>query len=391
MTQINITLNFDELKASLIKSDLNEFVKSAMMVILNEYMEKERDDYMQNSAYDRDPSRVDYRNGYYDREYILNIGKIPLRVPRTRSGEFATEVFEKYQRSDKALLLSLTEMFVNGVSTRKVSNIVKQLCGESVSKSLVSNLTTQLDPIVNEWANRPLNTTNYRYLYVDAMYTKVRENNRVVSKAIYIALAVKEDGKRDIIGVQVYHNESTENWSKFFDYLMDRGFSSPRLVISDAHEGLKSAISKKFIGTAWQRCSVHLRKNIIDKFPKKDIGSAKEDLKAIFEAPNIKMSRELRDDFFEKYGEDTRFEKALDTLDEGYEDAVQYYSEPPESHVHIRSTNVLERLNQEVRMREKIIKIFPNQQSAFRLAASILIDYAETLDRGNRRYIAFKE
>lgn len=269
MTQINFTLNFDKLKEELVQSDLNDFVKSAMVLVLNEYMEKERDDYMENQAYDRSEDRHDYRNGYYNRDYVLNIGRVELTVPRTRSGNFSTEVFEKYKRCDQAFLLSMTEMFVNGVSTRKVSNIVKQLCGENVSKSMVSNLTKKLDPIVNEWANRPLNVYNYRYLFVDAMYIKVREYDKVVSKAVYIGLAVREDGKRDIVGLQVAHAESEKNWGNFFDYLISRGFQSPKLIISDAHAGLKTAIQKKFIGSTWQRCSVHLRRNIIDRMPKK--------------------------------------------------------------------------------------------------------------------------
>src|SRR5699024_8522889 len=168
MTQINFTLNFNELKEELVQSDLNDIVQSAMILMLNEYMEKERDDYMKNQSYDRSENRHDYRNGYYERDYILNVGRVKLKVPRTRSGNFSTEVFERYKRCDQAFLLSMTEMFINGVSTRKVSNIVKQLCGENVSKSMVSNLTKKLDPVVKEWANRPLNVYNYRYLFVDA-------------------------------------------------------------------------------------------------------------------------------------------------------------------------------------------------------------------------------
>src|SRR5690625_6998856 len=212
-------------------------------------MEKERDKYMENQSYERNPDRHDYRNGYYERDYTLNIGRVKLKVPRTRSGLFTTEVFEKYARCDQALLLSMMEMVVNGVSTRKVSNIVSQLCGESVSKSMVSNLTEKLDPIVNKWANRPLNVYEYRYLYVDAMYIKVRENDKVVSKAVYIGLAVKSDGKRDIIGLKVAHAESEKNWSDFFDELISRGFQSSRLIISYPHQGLRNAILKNVIET----------------------------------------------------------------------------------------------------------------------------------------------
>ena len=391
MTQINFTLDFTKLKEALVQSNLNELVKSAMVLILNEYMEKERDEYMENQAYERSPDRHDYRNGYYERDYVLNVGRVKLKVPRTRSGQFSTEVFERYKRCDQAFLLSLTEMFVNGVSTRKVTNIVKQLCGENVSKSMVSDLTKNLDPIVNEWANRPLNVHDYRYLYVDAMYIKVRENDKVVSKAVYIGLAVRSDGKRDIVGLQVAHTESEENWSDFFDQLISRGFKSPRLIISDAHDGLRIAIQKKFIGTSWQRCSVHFRKNIIDKMPKKDSKEARDLLRNIFEAPNSKVSRMLKEEFMTQYEDNKKYKKALETLDNGYEDAIQFFSEPPETHVHIRSTNVLERLNAEVRKRENTIRIFPNQQSAFRLVGAVLMDYQEIMDPGNKKYIYFRE
>src|SRR5699024_2630349 len=249
----------------------------------------------------------------------------------------------------------------------------------------------KLDPIVKEWANRPLNVYNYRYLFVDAMYIKVRENLKVVSKAVYIGLAVTEDGKRHIVGLQVAHAESEVNWSTFFDHLISRGLQSPKLIISDAHEGLRLAIQKKFIGTSWQRCSVHFRRNITDKMPKEDSEEARNLLKSIFEAPNLKISRVLKEEFMNRYEGEKKYQNALETLDQGYEDAVQFFAEPKEAHVHIRTTNVLERINSEVRKRERVVGIFPNQQSAFRLIGAVLMDYEETMDPGNKKYIYFKE
>jgi len=391
MTQVNFTLDFKKLKEELVQSDLNDFVKSAMVVVLNEFMEKERDEYMDNQAYERTGDRHDYRNGYYERYYTLNVGRVKLRVPRTRSGLFTTSVFEKYNRQDQAFLLSMIEMFVNGVSTRKVQNIVHQLCGEHVSKSLVSDLTKKLDPIVNEWASRSISTNNYRYLYVDAMYIKVREFDRIVSKGVYIGLAVKDNGKREIVGLKVGHEESEENWSNFFDDLISRGFRSPKLIISDAHPGLQNAIQKKFIGSAWQRCSVHFRRNIVEKMPKKDSEEARKLLRSVFEAPNIKMSRLIKKEFIEQYEDDKKYADALKVLDDGYEDAIQFFSEPKEAYKHIRSTNVLERINAEVRRREKVIRVFPNQQSAFRVIGAVLMDIDEAFDPGNKRYISFKD
>lgn len=389
MTQINFTLDFEKIKDQVVESSLNEMIKSAIVLILNEYMEKERDDYMNNQRYDRTKNRHDYRNGYYERELILNIGTINLKVPRTRSGEFSTEIFEKYQRCDQALLLSMTEMVINIVSTRKVTNIVKQLCGKSVSKSFVSNLTKKLDPIVNEWANRPLNTTNYRYLFLDAMYIKVREYDKVVSKAVYIALGVNDEGKREIIGLKISQAESKKNWSDFFDYLISRGLKSPRIVISDAHQGLRAAIEEKFVGSTWQRCTVHFIKNIIDAMPKKDSEDARNLAKSIFRSPNSKIARELKEEFIKTYEDNGKYQKAIERLDDGFEDAIQFFAEPENAHKHIKTTNVLERINSEIRRRERVIRIFPNQQSAFRLIGSVLMDYEETLDQGIRKYIHF--
>lgn len=370
----------------LVKSDLNDVLKSTLILILNEFMEKERDNHLNVSAYERSDSRRDYRNGYYERELLMNIGSIPLRVPRTRNGDFATSVFEKYQRSDQSFLLSLVEMVVNGVSTRKVSKIVEQLCGETVSKSFVSNLTEKLDPVVNQWANRPLNTMYFPYIFVDAMYIKVREHNKVVSKAVYISTAITEDNKRTVLGFKVDHEESYEAWREFLSELKGRGLQSPKLMISDAHEGLKKAIAREFVGTSWQRCTVHFRKNIVDKLPRKGMNEVKADLRRIYEASSPEEARRLKDYFIDQHSENPKLEKAINTLEDGFEDSIQYLNEETNRQVFIRSTNSLERLNQEVRRRERVIRIFPNTQSAFRLIGSILMDYDQEQENKKRLY-----
>nr|WP_106779084.1 IS256 family transposase [Lysinibacillus timonensis] len=377
MTQLHLNLDMDLLKDSVLNSDLNTVVKSALVLVLNEFMEKERDEYLQAAAYERSNERIDYRNGYYEREIVMSVGKLTLKVPRTRNGEFSTSVFEKYARHDQALILSMIEMVVNGVSTRKVTQIVEQLCGETVSKSLVSSLTQKLDPIINTWANRPLNTVYYPYIFLDAMYIKVREHHQVVSKAVYIATAITEENKREILGLSVDHVESYESWSRFLQHLKSRGIQSPKLVISDAHQGLRKAIQREFIGTVWQRCNVHFKRNIIEKLPKKDSGDFRLMIKRIFDAVTLEDMRNFKDELMVKYAEDRKFEKALQVLDEGFEDTIQYMSFPKEIRVNIRSTNSLERLNQEVRRRENVIRIFPNTQSAFRLVGAVLMHYQD--------------
>ncbi|MYL59839.1 IS256 family transposase [Virgibacillus halodenitrificans] len=377
MTQLHFNLDMDFLKDSILNSNLDHVVKSTVVLVLNEYMKKERDEYLNTDAYERTDERFDYRNGYYDREYMLSIGKVNLRVPRTRSGEFSPTVFEKYRRCDQAFALSMLEMVINGVSTRKVKNVVEQLCGEYVSKSFVSSLTEKLDPIVNEWANRPLNTEYYRYVYVDAMYIKVREHHKVVSKAVYIATGLNEGNRRDIIGLKVSHEESYEAWHEFLNELITRGLQSPQLVISDAHSGLKKAIQKVFIGTSWQRCTVHFKKNLIEKLPRKGMNDVKEELKRIFDAETPQDARKRKEEFVSNHQDNSKLEKAINNLEEGFDDAIQYLNEPLNYHRFIRSTNSLERLNQEVRRRERVIRIFPNTQSAFRLIGAVLMDYEE--------------
>ncbi|PAV27585.1 IS256 family transposase [Virgibacillus profundi] len=391
MTQLQFNLDFEKIKDEVMQSDLNDVVKSSIVILFNQYMETERDQYMKTSSYERDEDRIDYRNGYYERELILSVGRLALKVPRTRSGEFATEIFEKYKRCDKSFLLSMLEMVVNGVSTRKVTKIVEQLCGEKVSKSMVSELTKKLDPVVKEWAERPLNLQYYNYIFVDAMYIKVREYHKVVSKAVYIALGVNSQDRREIIGFKVTNKESTEGWNEFFESLKARGLQSPKLVISDAHEGLKAAIKKSFLNTSWQRCTVHFLRNIVKEMPKKESKEARDHLKEIFRASTIDISRMLKNEFIEKYEDDKKYTKAIETLDAGYEDAIQFYEEDKDTHIHIRSTNVLERLNSEVRRREQVIRIFPNVNSAFRLIGAVLMDCEETMDNGNKKFIYRKK
>jgi putative transposase len=377
MTQIQFNLDIDLLKESVMNSDINSVIKASIVLVLNSVMEKERDNFLQVGAYERSADRLDSRNGYYERELIMSIGKVNLRVPRTRNGGFSPSLFEKYSRCDQAFVLSMLEMVVNGVSTRKVKNIVQQLCGETVSKSFVSSLTEKLDTVVNAWANRPLNTKYYPYIFADAMYIKVREHNRVVPKAVYIASAITENNRREILGIRVDHVESYDAWKAFLHHLQSRGVQSPKLFITDAHAGLKKALKEVFVGTVWQRCTVHLKRNLFNALPKKGIDEVKLGIKRIFEAVSVDDARQFKDEFLERFGGNQKLEKAIRILEEGFEDAIQYLNEPVRFQQYIRSTNSLERLNQEVRRREQVIRIFPNTQSAFRMIGAVLMQVNE--------------
>jgi len=382
MNQINITINLEDLKEKVENSSLESIVKASLTIILNSLMENQRDEYINALPHERTEERRGHRNGYYERELLTGVGSIKLKVPRTRDGEFSTTAFQKYKRCEQALILSMIEMVVNGVSTRKVTKIVEELCGTSVSKSLVSNLIKSLDPEINEWRTRPLNTLYLPYVYVDALYIKVREHDKVVSKSVHIACGVNENGNREIIGLKVNHTESTESWGTFFDYLKSRGLQSPKLVISDAHSGLVSAIKESFLGTSWQRCTVHFLRNIYNVLPKKGTAEARHELSDLFKNSDLEVVRDLKNRFVEKYHDQKGFAKAIEKLESGFEDAIQFHSQPVGHHIKIRTTNLIERLNREVRRREKVIQIFPNDQSAIRLIGAVLMDIEEEWRKG---------
>jgi len=322
MTQINITINIEDLKEKIENSSLESPVKASLTLLLNSLMEKERDEYINALSHERTDERRGYRNGYYERQLVTGAGALKLNVPRTRDGAFSPSAFKRYERYDQALVLSMMEMVINGVSTRKVTKIVEELCGEKVSKSFVSEITKSLDPIVNDWKNRPLNVSYFHYIYVDAMYIKVREDNKVVSKAIYIACGVNQKGYREIIGIQIDYKESTEAWSRFFEHLKSRGMQSPKMVISDAHAGLVKAIEESFLGTSWQRCVVHFLRNMINKMPKKNSTEAREELKNIFRTSTLAHARELKDEFINTYQNTKGLQDVIEKLDAGFEDAM---------------------------------------------------------------------
>ena len=388
MTQVHFTLNSDEVQSIIEHSVKDDVSKNILTTVFNQLMENQRTEYIQAEVYERSESRQSQRNGYYERDFTTRVGTLELRVPRTRDGEFSPTVFERYQRNEKSLLASMLEMYVSGVSTRKVSKIVEELCGKSVSKSFVSSLTEQLDPMVNEWQNRSLSETNYPYLMTDVLYIKVREDHRVLSKSCHIAIGITKEGDREIIGFMIQNEESDDTWSNFFDYLKERGLQGIELVISDAHKGLVSAIRKSFTIASWQRCQVHFLRNIFTTISKKNSKPFREAVKGIFKFMDINLAREAKNRLVGDYIDQPKYTKACETLDNGFEDAFQY-TVLGNSHNRLKSTNLLERLNQEVRRREKIIRIFPNHASANRLIGAVLMDLHDEWLSSTRKYIKF--
>lgn len=270
MTQINLNLNMEQIQDIISNSGANSLAKQMLTTIFNQLMEKERDDYIQVDTYSREEHRNSSRNGYYERSYSTRIGRLELIVPRTRDGEFSPTIFfERYQRSEQALLSTMLEMVVQGVSTRKVSKIVEELCGTSVSKSFISSLTSKLDEHVQSFLTRPLER-HYPFILSDVLYIKVRENRRVVSKAFHIILGINDLGERELLNFSISENESYETWKRLYEQCLDRGLTGLKLVISDAHKGEVRAIKETFGGVSWQRCQVHFMRNVFDKLPRKN-------------------------------------------------------------------------------------------------------------------------
>lgn len=388
LTKINITVDYEELKEALTGSNMADHLKALSVMVLNAYMEAERDEHIEAGRYEQTTSRRDYRNGYYTRDYTLPIGSIELKVPRTRSGDFSPSIFHSYQRMDQAFVLSMVEMVVQGVSTRKVSEVVESLCGHTVSKSFVSSAMKHLDPQVKDFQERNLKEKQYLYLYVDATYIKVLEDSRSVSKAIYIAQAVDTEGFRDLVGFKVAGNESKDNWQAFFQDLKERGFQCPRLVISDAHEGIKYAVEREFRKASWQRCTVHFLRNLCGSMPKKDSEDAKEALKLIFRSSSLAEAQGFKRHFELLVEGDARYNDTLRKLDEGFMDALQYTNEPKSFHVSLRTTNSLERVNNEIKRRTRVVRLFPNLKAATRLVGAVLLDMNEKFSTKSARFLS---
>jgi transposase-like protein len=371
----------DEIIQQLISDD-EEGLAKLKETVFNQLLEEQRTEQLQADPHERTEDRKGRRNGYYERDLTTRVGTIELTVPRIRNGEFSTEIFQRYQRSEKALVLSLLEMVVNGVSTRKVKTITKKLCGESVSKSTVSRLCESLDPVVEDWNQRSLEDHEYPVIMLDGFVTKIRHENRVVSKSLMIGIGFREDGYREILGVQVGHSETYEGWKRFVKGLKDRGLHGVDAVISDDHSGLRKAVTEQFQGTIWQRCQTHFMRNVLDECPKRHRDALHSQLKDALQAPNKEEARRRKEQLMDDF--EGKAPKALRILDEGFEDAIAVLCMPKKYQKKFRTTNMIERLNEELRRRERVIRIFPNEHSALRLAGAVLMEIHEDWITGVR-------
>lgn len=376
MTQLNLTLDQEEL-LELLAGNREKALKHLVEKILNQVLEMESAEQLCADNYERTSDRKDYRNGSREREFTTKIGTITLSVPRHRNQPFHTMLFETYQRNEAALITTMAEMVVNGVSTRKVSNVIEIICGKEFSKSTVSEACKTLDKEVQEFKNRPLDYEDYSYLMIDATYFKVREKHRIISKAMMIAIGITEEGRKEIIGIDVYDDESNETWQSFLLSLKKRGLKSPMIITSDAHMAIRHAIAKVFPESAWQRCQFHFIKNILDAAPKTQRAGLEIELKDIFKTKKIDDARKKFTEVVNDYRDVAA--NAIDILENGFEDVLTVYNLPDEMRIALRTSNCIERFNGELKRRSNVIRIFPNKESLLRLIGSVAVDYNDAL------------
>lgn len=373
MAQLNITLNEDILK-ELMLGNRDEAVTQLLEEVFNAVLKAEATEQLGAHAYERTEDRLTYRNGYRTRSFTTRVGTLMLHVPKFRDGSFSTELFRSYERSEQALLLSLMEMVIQGVSTRKVAQITETLCGTTFSKSTVSALCQQLDPAVRAFQQRPL-TGSYPFVIVDAIYTKAREQGAVRSKGMLIAIGINSEGQREVLAFQAGDGESYAAWTVFFRQLKERGLQGVDLVVSDSHSGLVKAIGEQFQGAMWQRCQTHFSRNLLEKLSPKQRPAIHGLLRDLYDSPDIEEAYRRRDKLLTQL--ESIAPKAAELLDEAFADITAVFSLPEVYRKRLRTSNSIERLNGEIRRRERVIRIFPNEASIDRLVGSLLIEQHE--------------
>ncbi len=377
MAQLNFTLDDGILKDLMLgdgEKGYSDALRQLLERVFNAVLNAEAESQIGAGLYERSEERQTYRNGYRTRGLTTRIGSLVLHIPKLRDGTFSTQLFRRYERSEQALLLSLMEMVIQGVSTRKVSAITQELCGVSFSKSTVSALCSELDPLVEAFQHRPLER-HYPFLMVDAIYMRAREAGAIRSKAILIAVGVNEEGHREIIGFRVSDRESYDAWHDFFGSLKMRGLSDVDLITSDDHKGLVKAALEQFVGSTWQRCQTHFSRNMLDRVPKKKRSEVKVLLTDMYNSPDLETAKSRKEALMRDL--EIIAPKAAETLDLGFDDVTAVFSIPERYRKRQRTTNSVERLNEELRRRERVIRIFPNEDSMTRLMGALLLEQHE--------------
>ena len=319
--------------------------------------------------------RISHRCGFRPRRLDTRMGTMYLMVPKVRNGGYIPFFVTERKRSEAALIQVVQEAFVNGVSTRKMDKLAKSLGIDGISRSQVSEMTKGLNEQAEEFRSRPLTSGAYPVLWVDALYEKVRYGGRVVSMAILLVCGVNEEGKREVLAIEPMLEESRESYKQLFEKLKERGLTKPSLIVSDAHKGLVTAIGECFPGASWQRCKVHFMRNILVHVPHKEKERFAGLLKGIWLTTDLETAKQRVQELADQYKE--QCPKAIETLEEGLEDALTFLAFPKLDARKVSSNNMLERLNKEIRRRTRVVGIFPNPESYLRLVTVYLMEYSE--------------
>lgn len=351
----------------------------AIRVLMNAAMRVERQQHLGAGEHERSDTRTGYANGYKPKTVQTRVGEVTFSVPQVRGGGFYPSSLEKGLRSERALKLALAEMYVQGVSTRKVAAITEELCGCSVSSTQVSRAAAELDDVLSAWRERPLGVCPH--IYLDARYEKVRQSGKVLDAAVLVAVGVDEQGRRQVLGVSVSLSEQEVHWRDFLKSLLVRGLSGVQLIISDSHAGLKAARQAVFGSVPWQRCQFHLQQNAQSYIPKQEMkAEVAAGIRAIFNAEDRTEAESLLKRAVTKYEKSAP--KLSAWMEENLHEGLMVFSFPTEHRRFIRTTNGLERLNQEIRRRTRVARLFPNEASCLRLVSAVLMEISEEWQTG---------
>lgn len=351
-----------------------DFLKPLVQEVIQQVLEAEMLEAVGAERHERTEGRQGYRSGYYRRSLVTRVGKLELRVPQDRQGRFSTELFGRYQRSEQALVAALAEMYVQGVSTRKVKAVTEELCGHEFSASTVSEMNKVLDAKLEAFAKRRLEEP-YPYLIMDARYEKVREGGIIRSRAVQIAIGINWDGRREVLAVELANRESESSWRDFLLRLKERGLTGVEFTVTDDHAGLRRAIQELLPEAAWQRCYVHFLRNALDYLPRKAPDDCLMELRWIYDRQNLEEARRDLAAWLKKW--QGKYAKLCDWVEANIEETLTFYRLPRQHHKHLKSTNMLERLNEELKRRTHVVRIFPHEASCLRLVRALAGEFHE--------------
>jgi putative transposase len=372
--------SIDEVLA-LLNQPSNDSLRQALTILFNAAMFLERQQFLNAEPYERTPNRHDYANGFKPRSLQTRVGQLNLQLPQVRKGDFYPSALERGTRSERALKLAVAEMYVQGVSTRKVAAITEQLCGFEITSSQVSRATAELDEVFAQWRERALGPMPY--VQMDARYDKVREGGVVIDEATLIAIGIDLEGKRHILGTSVERSEAEVHWRSFFQSLVKRGLCGVELITSDAHTGLSAARQAVFPSVAWQRCQFHLQQNASQYVVRlEQRGEVARELRSVLNAPNREEAERLLSAMVKKY--ETSAPRLSVWLEGNVSEGLTVFAYPKQYQLRLRTSNLSERINRELKRRTRVVGVFPNGQSLERLVTAILMEIDEDWQSGSR-------